>query len=278
MQLTQLDLCSGVGAGFPVAATKFGFNLIGTAEIDPYCSSILTKRFPELRNYGDVQKLAYTGAFGLRSGAIDLVSASPPCPPFSTEGQRRGADDKRDCFPAILKIIANYKPRFAIIENVTGLLTCPYRPGDERGYFRYVLQQLSDGGYDAEWITLGSGHCDAPFIRERVLLVAVSRSIELEWERAATWADQARGWIEGFRSDRHRAGSKPGISRKCLQSASWLDKPTGKQISIGVPSGNGVIRSRRAALGNALDWRVAAIGLRRVAYLNSLCRQPVATT
>ncbi|MCC5618798.1 DNA cytosine methyltransferase [Nostoc sp. CHAB 5836] len=264
-QLTQLDLCSGVGAGFPVAGTKLGFKLIGTAEIDPYCSGILAKRFPGIRNYGDVRNLAldYTGA-------IDLITASPPCPPFSTEGDRKGADDERDCFPAILKIIANYKPRFAVIENVTGLLTCPERIGDERGYFRYVLQQLSDGGYDAEWITLGSGHCDAPFIRERVLLVAVSRSIELQWQGATTWADQARGWIEGKRCDRAGASGKPGISREQLQSSTWLDRPTGKQISIGVASGNGSVRHRRAALGNALDWRVASIGLRRILYLNSI--------
>ena len=266
-QLKQLDLCSGVGAGFPVAATKLGgFELIGTAEIDSYCSGILARRFPGVHNYGDVQALIYSKGFGLRPGAIDLVSASPPCPPFSTEGQRRGADDRRDCFPAILKIIANYKPRFAIIENVTGLLTCPYRPGDERGYFRYVLQQLSSCGYDAEWLTLGSGHCDAPFIRERVLLVAVSRSIKLEWEGTATWTDQARGWIEEIESDRTGASGKPGISRECLQTSTWLDRPTRKQISIGVASGNGVIRTRRAALGNALDWRVAAVGLRRVSY------------
>ncbi|MEH1830670.1 MAG: hypothetical protein V7L29_00935 [Nostoc sp.] len=54
------------------------------------------------------------------------------------------------------------QPKFAAIENVTGLLTCPYRKGDERGYFRYILQQLSSGGYDADWLTIGSGHCTAP--------------------------------------------------------------------------------------------------------------------
>lgn len=111
--LLQLDLCSGVGAGFCLAGLQRGFNLIGTAEIDEYCSGILELRYPGTHNYGDVQKLAYTGAFGLRRGAIDLITASPPCPPFSTEGDRKGADDERDCFPAVLEIINKYKPKFA---------------------------------------------------------------------------------------------------------------------------------------------------------------------
>ena len=65
MQLTQLDLCSGVGAGFCLAGLQHGFNLIGTAEIDEYCSGILELRYPGTHNYGDVQSLAYNGGFGL---------------------------------------------------------------------------------------------------------------------------------------------------------------------------------------------------------------------
>lgn len=264
MQLTQLDLCSGVGAGFCLAGLQLGFNLIGTAEIDEYCSSILELRYPGTHNYGDVQSFAYTGAFGLRRGAIDLITASPPCPPFSTEGQRLGAADERDCFPAVLKIINKYKPKFAAIENVTGLLTCPERIGDERGYFRYVLQQLSSFGYDADWLTIGSGHTCAPFIRERVLLVAVSRSLELQWQGAATWTDQARGWIEGFRIAATRRGIEPGYPLRVVRTPAELARP------LGVKSGNGIIRKQRAAAGNLLDPRVAAIALRRIVYLSQL--------
>ncbi|MBW4591206.1 DNA cytosine methyltransferase [Aetokthonos hydrillicola] len=199
------------------------------------------------------------------------MTGSPPCPPFSVEGERKGAADERDCFPAVLNIIANYQPRFAAIENVPGLLTCPNYPGQPTGsYFRGLLRTLDNIGYDAEWITISSGHFASPFIRERLLLVAVSRSLKLQWQWTTTWTDQARGAIEETRGNHTRTSSKPGISREQLQSSTWLDRSTGKQISIGIASKNGIIRDRRAALGNAFDWRVANIALKRVLYLNSL--------
>ncbi|MCC5612189.1 DNA cytosine methyltransferase [Nostoc sp. CHAB 5834] len=262
--MQQLDLCSGVGAGFCYAGLQLGFNLIGTAEIDPYCSGILANRYPGIHNYGDVQNLAY-------SGEIDLISASPPCPPFSTEGQRLGADDERDCFPAVIKIIRELQPKFIAIENVTGLLTCPYRPNTNHLYFSYILRQLALCGYDAEWLTIGSGHFASPFIRERVLLVAIARSLKPQWERATPWTDQARSRTEEVRFNKQRRGIKPGYPLSVVRNPGLLARP------LGVPSRDGIIRRMRQAAGNLLDPRVAAIALNRIVYLNSLCREPAAS-
>ncbi|WP_375514267.1 DNA cytosine methyltransferase [uncultured Nostoc sp.] len=267
-KLRQLDLCSGVGAGFPFAAAKLGgFKLIGLAEIDDYCCDILTKRFPNIANYGDVQRLAHTGAFGLQQ--IDLITASPPCQPFSVQGQRLAATDERNCFPAVLRIINIYKPRFAIIENVAGLLSCPYSPGDRKLYIDYIGSRFKRSGYSLDGAIISSGNFAAPFDRRRLLLVASANSIKYKVQ-PSPWSEQIREFFETERDYQQRTGSKPGISRECLQSTYWLDRSTGKQIGIGVNSGNGTIRDRRAALGNALDWRVATVGLRRVLYLNSL--------
>jgi DNA (cytosine-5)-methyltransferase 1 len=43
-------------------------------------------------------------------------------------------------------------------------------------------------------------------------------------------------------------------------------------IPAGTPSGNGVTRARRAALGNCLDVRLAQIVWERVLYLYSLIK------
>jgi site-specific DNA-cytosine methylase len=172
--LIQLDLCSGIGAGFPNAATQLGgFNFIGVCETDEWCSSILKLRFPAAHNYGDVQTLDTSGLAMERLSRDGIITASPPCPPFSIEGKRQGADDSRDCFPAVTHTIASLQPRFFAIENVTGLLNCPYKPGASHSYFRYILGYLSKFGFDCEWTYVSSGHFSAPFRRERVLLVGV---------------------------------------------------------------------------------------------------------
>ncbi|MBW4502979.1 MAG: DNA cytosine methyltransferase [Scytonema hyalinum WJT4-NPBG1] len=268
-QLQQLDLCSGVGVGFPLSGLQLGFELIGVAEIDSYCSDILSKRYPGIHNYGCVKSLAFDGGYGLRPGTIDLITASPPCQPFSIQGKRQGAADERDCFPAVLKIVARYKPRFVVIENVPGLLTCPYSPGDSRMYCDYIGSHFKESRYFLEGIIVSSGHFAAPFDRKRLLLVAVSDSIKYQ-KKPSPWSEQIREFFEAEAVNQQRRGCKPGISGECLQSSHWLDRPTGRKVSLGILRGNGTVRDRRSALGNALDPRVASVALRRILYLQSI--------
>jgi DNA (cytosine-5)-methyltransferase 1 len=53
-------------------------------------------------------------------GPVDLLWASPPCQPYSFAGDRLGADDPRDGWPATLEAIRTIRPRWVIIENVGG--------------------------------------------------------------------------------------------------------------------------------------------------------------
>jgi DNA (cytosine-5)-methyltransferase 1 len=196
--LNQLDLCSGIGAGFPLAATQLGgFHLVGLCECDEWCQSILKLRYPGVPIISDVKRYDFSSSNKYRRYTdIDLVTGSPPCQPFSIEGKRQGADDPRNCFPAVTHAIAKLQPKFFCIENVTGLLNCPYKPGASRSYFRYVLGYLSEFGFDCEWVCISSGHFSAPFRRERVLLVGVSRRLELQWQRATPWINQIREQVE----------------------------------------------------------------------------------
>ncbi|MBD1837209.1 DNA cytosine methyltransferase [Coleofasciculus sp. FACHB-501] len=189
------------------------------------------------------------------------MTVSPPCQPFSIQGKRLGADDERNCFPAIVEAIREIQPNFIAIENVPGILTCPYRPRSGRTYFRHFLSCLDSCGYNTEWIVIGSGHFGASFLRERLLLVGVSQRLKPKWERATPWLDQARNAVEEFRTSPEGRVSKPGLVREALPFASGMDIPAG------VKNGDRATRLLRVALGNALDPRVA---LKRVLYLSEL--------
>ncbi|MCW5318992.1 DNA (cytosine-5-)-methyltransferase [Nostoc sp. KVJ3] len=264
-KLTALDLCSGVGAGFPFAMLQLGFNLIGVSEIDEYCSGILSKRFPDVCNYGDVRSLPVRD-IRKQWGEIDVVTASPPCQPFSVQGKRQGEDDPRDCFPAVKRAIESIRPKFFCIENVPGLLTCRRNPSSQTLYLQHFLRQVAKLGYDAEWLCVGSGHFASPYLRERLLLVGISRGVKLDWERATPWPEQARSTIETARTVSQRRGIKTGFPTQWLQSPALLPRP------LGLPSRNATTRRMRQAAGNLFDPRVAAIALNRIVYLNSLCR------
>lgn len=72
--LTAIDLCSGVGAGFPLAMViTGGFKLNGLCEPDEFCCARLRDRFPNIPIHPDVRDL------WLEQGDTDLISCSPPC-------------------------------------------------------------------------------------------------------------------------------------------------------------------------------------------------------
>ncbi|MBO1072935.1 MAG: DNA cytosine methyltransferase [Dolichospermum sp. DEX189] len=258
--MRQLDLCSGVGAGFGIAGLRAGWQLMGVCDNDDYCTDILSKRFPGVPNYGDVRRLPVRDIRG-----IDVLTASAPCQPFSINGKRLGATDERDCFPAVLESIARIQPKFFCIENVTGLLTCPSYPGEPSGsYFRGAIATIDSYGYDAEWLCVCSGHFTAPFLRERLLLVGVSRCIKLNWENTTPWPNQVRDTVEKAGTLAQRRSAKPGYPERVVRYPAELARP------LGVPSGNSIIRKQRQAAGNLLDPRIAAVAVSRVQYLASI--------
>ncbi|WP_445246397.1 DNA cytosine methyltransferase [Microcoleus sp. OTE_8_concoct_300] len=286
-QWQWLDLCSGIGAGFPYAGTKvWGRSPDIFCEWDSYCQRLLKIRFPGTKQLANIKLVSFTSEIAIPDRP-KIITASPPCQPFSNDGKRRGADDHRNCFPDVLRAIAELQPDFAIIENVAGLLSCSYSPGHKPGsYFGFILDSLSSCGYDAEWQCLTSAHFGSPWSRERIIIVAIARSFIGQLEPAAAWEEQTRNAIDSIRTDNQFGSCEPGIPRSWLQSPSGLDESTGEsdgtrigaspgatvlpRPQIGVASRDGDNRDRRAALGNALDWRVAAIGLKRVEYLAGL--------
>jgi DNA (cytosine-5)-methyltransferase 1 len=261
--LTAIDLCSGVGAGFPLAMlVTYGFKLNGLCEQDEFCCARLRDRFPNIPIYPDVRGLY------IKSGTVDLLCSSPPCQPFTLEGKRLGSNDERDCIGAILQIVRRSQPKFFCLENVPGLLSAATVPGDESGtYFQQMLKELYECGYDAEWCVIGTSRFGTLWRGTRLLLVATTRRVVEKFTvEPAAWEHQIRGSSEETRDNPEERSLQPRMARAGVWAADRLD------IAPGVPSGDRITRARRAALGNILDPRLAAIALRRVLYLNSLVR------
>jgi DNA (cytosine-5)-methyltransferase 1 len=259
--LTAIDLCSGVGAGFPLAMLiTGGFKLNGLCEQDEYCCDRLRDRFPGVTIYPDVRDL------WLEQGDTDLITSSPPCQPFTVEGKRLGSADPRDCIPAVLRLLRRSQPKFFCLENVPGLLSAPLVPGNEPGtYFQQMLRELHGCGYDAEWVVVGTAQYNTFWEGERLLLVATSRRIVEKFPYVPTpWYDQIRGEGEEAGDIAEKRSLQLRLARTTVWTTNRLDIPPG------APSRNSITRSRRAALGNCLDVRLAQIALRRVLYLSEL--------
>ena len=145
-------------------------------EWDKYCQSILEARIKDgvLSDApifgGDVREFDGTPW----RGRVDIISASPPCQPYSQAGKLRGSTDSRNLFPDTLRIISEVQPRRVYLENVPGLLV---RPKDGRpAYGSVVVGELAALGYDCRWDTISAKDAGAPHLRKRWWLVAHARS------------------------------------------------------------------------------------------------------
>ncbi|MFC7764536.1 DNA cytosine methyltransferase [Catellatospora bangladeshensis] len=88
-----------------------------------------------------------------------------PCQPFSTEGKRRGVNDERWLWPAVVDTLRVLRPRYLLMENVPALLA-------DRHAFGIILADLAALGFDAQWAVLSAADFGAPHPRERLILVA----------------------------------------------------------------------------------------------------------
>ena len=67
----------------------------------------------------------------------------------------------------MLRVISECLPRYAIFENVSGLLR-----GDGGRWFARFLYDLAAIGYDAEWNSISASYIGAPHHRDRVWIIA----------------------------------------------------------------------------------------------------------
>lgn len=158
-----LDLFSGCG-GFSLGLERAGMETLAFCEFEPHAQAILKKHWPDVPIYNDVREL---DGHQFR-GSVDLVCGGFPCQDLSTAGKQAGFDGERSSlYREMLRIISECEPRWAIFENVTGLLT-----GDGGRWFSQFLNDLAKVGYDAEWHCIEAGYIGAPHRRDRVWVIA----------------------------------------------------------------------------------------------------------
>lgn len=258
--MNVLDLFSGIG-GFSLGLESAGMRTVAFCERDPYCQDVLRERWPNVPIHDDVCKLDGKPF----AGTVDVICGGFPCQDISLAGKGAGlAGARSGLWFEYHRLIAEIRPRYAVIENVSALRS--------RGLDQ-VLGSLAAIGYDAEWHCIPASAIGAPHRRDRVWIVAYAESPECGGIGAfpngapdgftngsETLADAA-----GIRCDTRR----PEPTRQCgelrasaqwiadarLQRDPWLVEPDVGRVAHGVP--HRVDRLR--ALGNAIVPQIAAL-------------------
>ncbi len=177
--------------GLDLGIEKAGLSFLLASEFEPNARKTILLNRPEIGLIGDINK--YDAAdirkyAGLKPDEeIDLIVGGPPCQAFSTAGKREAFNDERgNVFLTYIDRILDLKPKYAVIENVRGLLSAPYSsvyskqgfgyaaktPEEQKGLaLYYIINKLEAGGYSVSFNLYNAANYGAPQKRERVVIL-----------------------------------------------------------------------------------------------------------
>jgi DNA (cytosine-5)-methyltransferase 1 len=98
-------------------------------------------------------------------GRVDLIAGSPPCQPWSTAGQQRGASDERNLWPAVARIAEGLGHPALFLENVASRKMLSY-------YYHTIRPQLRGMGYSTQEGLFTAAEAGAPHKRQRLFILA----------------------------------------------------------------------------------------------------------
>lgn len=167
--MNSIEICAGAG-GQALGLEEAGFENVVLVEYESeYCECLKNNRPQWNVVCGDVHD------FDGRPyhNKIDLLSGGVPCPPFSVAGKQLGADDERDLFPQMLRLVEEINPRAVMIENVRGLLDPKFNE-----YRNEILTRLADLGYSTHIKLLNASDYGVSQLRPRVIIVGIRNDIK----------------------------------------------------------------------------------------------------
>ena len=230
------SLCSGIG-GLDIAMQQKGVQTIGYSEIEPYAQAILHARMRDgwldsAPIWPDIKTLEKS-----HIGNVDIIYGGIPCQPHSIAGKRKREEDARDLWPDTYRILRDVRPRFFLLENVSGFST---RSGGSPAFAWRILDDLTRIGYEFRWTHVRAEEVGTPHRRKRFFLLAhTTGSRQLEStnnNREATKKRSPRGITEEKIGNPSEGRTELGdTNSQRLEGWNVLEDDTSEWISF--PSG-----------------------------------------
>ena len=204
------SLFSGIGGldlGIERGLKDFNAETVWQVEVDPYCASVLKKRWPKSKVINDdINNVDFS-----KLEPVDMLIGGFPCQSFSYAGNRKGMseeDERGILWYQFERAISVLKPKWVVAENVRGLLTAKDDEGNKGGAIGRVISFLSSSGYSVEWQIVSAASVNAPHLRERIFIVGNSEHFRsLESENRGSFGERSLPWGQIQKEQR---GKVPG--------------------------------------------------------------------
>lgn len=172
-----ISLFSGCG-GLDLGFEKAGFNIPVANEFDKTIWETFKANHPNTHLIeGDVRKITAEEIAQYIDGEVDGIIGGPPCQSWSEAGSLKGIEDARgQLFFDYIRILKEFKPKFFLAENVSGMLT-----NRHSGAVQNILQMFENVGYDVTLTLVNAKDYGVAEERKRVFYIGFRNDLNIKF-------------------------------------------------------------------------------------------------
>jgi len=211
--LTVGSLFSGIG-GFDLGLERAGMKVIWQLEKDPFCLEILKKHWPDVKKYKDIREVDLN-----ELEPVDVLCGGPPCQPFSVAGKRKGKGDDRYLWPEMFQVIKTLRPRWVIVENVTGIVNMALED---------ICTDLETEDYEVQAFIIPACSVNAPHRRDRIWIIA-HRNSERQLQQEGTLEEQRRRIGDNNKQNAADSDNSRSRTSRDGDNREWQEKNKGQE-------------------------------------------------
>ena len=176
--MNVISLFSGCG-GLDLGFERAGFNVPVANEFDPTIFETFKANHPNTHLIeGDVRQVTKEDiAPFLGNGEVDGIIGGPPCQSWSEAGSLRGIEDARgQLFFDYIRILKEFKPKFFLAENVSGMLA--NRHSDA---VKNIIKMFEEAGYDVSLTLVNAKDYGVAEERKRVFYIGFRNDLKVKF-------------------------------------------------------------------------------------------------
>ena len=175
--MNVISLFSGCG-GLDLGFERAGFNVPVANEFDPTIFATFKANHPNTHLIeGDVRQVTSEDIAPFIDGEVDGIIGGPPCQSWSEAGSLRGIEDARgQLFFDYIRILKDFKPKFFLAENVSGMLANRHSEAVQN-----ILKLFEEAGYRVTLTLVNAKNYGVAEERKRVFYIGFRNDLNIDF-------------------------------------------------------------------------------------------------
>ena len=175
--MNVISLFSGCG-GLDLGFEKAGFDIPIANEFDKTIWETFKANHPNTHLIeGDVRKITTEAMAKYIDGEVDGIIGGPPCQSWSEAGSLKGIKDARgQLFFDYIRILKEFKPKFFLAENVSGMLADRHSEAVQN-----IVQMFEEVGYDVTLTLVNAKDYGVAEERKRVFYIGFRNDLNIQF-------------------------------------------------------------------------------------------------